>query len=388
MKKILIVCRAYYPNIGGGGEYSTKTLAEMLLGIGYKVEVLTIYNKDVVDEISGVKITRVKFKNVYWSMHKGKGTFNKILWHLIDSNNLLLKKTLTRKIEEINPDVLISSTIEDVSSIIWKIAKEKDIRTVHIIRSYSLMCVNANMFKADNCINQCSSCKLMTLSKKNNSKYVDDVVGISRFVLEKHIQSGYFPKARKHIIYNSCIEDVLDERKYDGFLDCNFKIGFLGRIHKTKGIECLIQSVNNIPEKLRRSITILVAGEGDEKYIEELKKSCSSMQFKYEFLGGLPASKFLDMLDVLVVPSQWNEPFGRVIVESMGRKVPVIGSAVGGIPELLAFNEDFLFSTDQELTDILVNFFERKISFNFKLERFMDESIGKSWIGLLDGTEL
>ena len=48
---------------------------------------------------------------------------------------------------------------------------------------------------------------------------------------------------------------------------------------------------------------------------------------------------FLRDLDVLVLPSKrtavWKEQFGRVLVEAMACKVPVIGAASGAIPEVI-----------------------------------------------------
>lgn len=39
--------------------------------------------------------------------------------------------------------------------------------------------------------------------------------------------------------------------------------------------------------------------------------------------------------DVLVIPSLWEEPFGRVIFDAYKSCIPVIGSNIGGIPELI-----------------------------------------------------
>jgi glycosyltransferase involved in cell wall biosynthesis len=43
----------------------------------------------------------------------------------------------------------------------------------------------------------------------------------------------------------------------------------------------------------------------------------------------------LHAADVLVLPSMWEEPFGRVVLEAMATGRPAVASAVGGIPELL-----------------------------------------------------
>jgi glycosyltransferase involved in cell wall biosynthesis len=44
----------------------------------------------------------------------------------------------------------------------------------------------------------------------------------------------------------------------------------------------------------------------------------------------------LHAADVVAVPSMWNEPFGRVVVEALAAGLPVVASRVGGIPEILS----------------------------------------------------
>ena len=384
MKKIIIACRAYYPDVAGGGEISTKTLAETLAELGFDVTVLAISDSNKKEVIDNVAIYRVAYRNMYWSYkNKKSGAIQKILWHVIDSNNLLMEKRLSKIIKEINPRVLITSTIEDVSSIIWKVAKGLNIRTIHILRSYSLLCPNANMFKNENCNKRCKLCKLITLPKKVNSKYVDDVVGISHFISDVHIKNDYFPNAKKHVIYNICMNSIKDKRLYNGFASKKIKIGYLGRVHKTKGIDLIFDAISKLDSLQKEMVEIDIAGTGREDYIKELISLAEKKSIKYHFYGNRTANDFLDSLDLLVVPSKWNEPFGRVLIESMGRNVPVAAKAVGGIPEILSANPEFLFDDADGLVNIIDRYLSGKIFFNFKLDDFKTENIIKKWSALL-----
>jgi glycosyltransferase involved in cell wall biosynthesis len=384
MKKILIACRAYYPDIAGGGEISTKTLSETLVKLGFDVTVLTISDNEKTEDVEGVSVHRLKYKNVYWSFRNADaGPLKKIVWHVIDSNNIFIERELKKIIADVAPDILITSTIEDISSVIWKVAKKKNIRTVHILRSYSLLCPNANMFREDNCNSRCKLCETITLPKRHNSKYVDDVIGISHFVVDEHLKYGYFPNAKKHVIYNICLGDVINQRVYNGFKQGKIKIGYLGRVHKTKGIDIIFNALAQLDAGLKDSIDVEIAGTGDEKYIDELKMLADSFGVTCHFLGNRNANDFLDSLDLLIVPSKWNEPFGRVLIESMGRNVPVAGKSVGGIPELLTDNKDFLFNDGKELVQIINKFVKSEIDFNFDLREFKTENIINKWSDLL-----
>ncbi len=66
--KVLICAMAYPPEILGGGEISTRLLAEGLLRCGIHVSVLTFTDHDFVcDEINGVRVNRIPCPNIYWA---------------------------------------------------------------------------------------------------------------------------------------------------------------------------------------------------------------------------------------------------------------------------------------------------------------------------------
>ena len=53
------------------------------------------------------------------------------------------------------------------------------------------------------------------------------------------------------------------------------------------------------------------------------------------FLGFVTPKAFFEQIDVLVTPSLWAEPLGRTVLEAYRVGVPVLGSATGGIAELI-----------------------------------------------------
>lgn len=330
--KILVIANLYEPYIIGGGEISTKLLVDNLTKLGHEVVVLTSYSKDLEDQkLDGATIKRIK-NNVYWSYEKDKkSNLKKVIWHIVDEYNFIASRKIERILYRGCYDLVISSTIDGFSGNIWEIAKEKGIKTIHILRSYSLVCLNAGMFKnGKNCKAQCSSCRIFNLNKKRQSnKYVDAVIGISYFILDKHLKLGLFQNSKNRVIHNSInllekIELQVPERN-------KFRIGYVGSIQQKKGVELLLRSFKELENN--EGFELHLYGK---PIISHYLKGLDLKNHKNVYHHGyVSQDKLFPAIDILVVPSLWEEPFGRIVIEAYKYGVPVIGSDKGGIPELI-----------------------------------------------------
>ncbi|WP_020568301.1 glycosyltransferase family 4 protein [Neolewinella persica] len=90
------------------------------------------------------------------------------------------------------------------------------------------------------------------------------------------------------------------------------------------------------------SILIKFVGPGNPDWVLEIAKELKILEH-VSIIGKLPSAEmlpFMDGLNLYVHPSHL-EGLPRTVIEAMSRGVPVLGSRVGGIPELL--EEDYLF---------------------------------------------
>lgn len=89
-----------------------------------------------------------------------------------------------------------------------------------------------------------------------------------------------------------------------------------------------MKAANELPE-----IPFVFAGKGplEKNVATSGLKNVINIGFKY----GTELKKIISMSQFCIIPSEWNEPFGLSIIESMQLGVPVIVSGVGGIPELI-----------------------------------------------------
>jgi glycosyltransferase involved in cell wall biosynthesis len=107
-------------------------------------------------------------------------------------------------------------------------------------------------------------------------------------------------------------------------------VGFFGRLEHAKGVDVLLDAVARVHAKL--PATVLFVGDGPLRAPLAARAAA----------GGLPVafagrrddvSELMRLCAVVVLPSR-QEAFGRVLVEAMASGVPVIATAVGGIPEV------------------------------------------------------
>jgi glycosyltransferase involved in cell wall biosynthesis len=113
------------------------------------------------------------------------------------------------------------------------------------------------------------------------------------------------------------------------------RFGFLGSFLHHKGVHVLIEAFNRLAPG--RAELHLFGTEPDPGYAEALKRQARHDGIRWR--GALPHDqrwKALDEIDVLVVSSIWYENSPLTIHEALVAGVPVIGSAMGGIPELVA----------------------------------------------------
>jgi len=118
------------------------------------------------------------------------------------------------------------------------------------------------------------------------------------------------------------------------------RVGFLGRWDPLKGIDILVDAVRGMPSSCPVDLR-LHAVESDEPHVREYQQQVMARAAddpRIKFLPALAPSQvpdFLDGIDILAVPSRWLETGPLVVLEAFSRGVPVIGSDLGGISELV-----------------------------------------------------
>jgi glycosyltransferase involved in cell wall biosynthesis len=147
-----------------------------------------------------------------------------------------------------------------------------------------------------------------------------------------HVAQG-----KEKVIYNGISPEFLakaSENRLKSNADGTFRITYIGRLVKVKGVDLLIQAVAKNAEE--RSVVLDVVGDGEERMNLEKLAEKLGLAEKVQFHGRQSdVTKFLKKSDIFVYPSVWQEVFGISIVEAMAHGLPCIANNVGGIPEII-----------------------------------------------------
>jgi glycosyltransferase involved in cell wall biosynthesis len=143
--------------------------------------------------------------------------------------------------------------------------------------------------------------------------------------------------------YHGPIECYLEFSDYDVFADTPIvpppehpRVLFIGMLERFKGVDVLVRAWSDVISKIPDAeLTIVGAGS----LSRELRRSVanSGLERSISMIDPVPQKELCSLLDQassLVLPSR-SEGLGRVVLESMARARPVVGSSVGGIPELI-----------------------------------------------------
>jgi glycosyltransferase involved in cell wall biosynthesis len=336
--KILFIHRFYATPIVGGAEKSVRVLAEAMHNNGHEVVVLaTSGDKGLRKEmIDGITVYYAGIVNSYWPY--GDWSASKIrtaIWHMRDVYNRAMRVYVEEVLRKEQPDIVSCHNFKGWSISVWDAIRAANIPTVQVLHDFYFLCLRCSLFKDSRskeghpCEGRCLECRVMRLLHRYKSRQVDAVVGVSNHVLSRITDAGFFSNSLKTVIYNArAIPEVPKKERVKG---APLVFGFIGWLFGHKGIEWLLSEFKKIESC---TVSLRIAGMGNSSYEERLKQLAGD-DSRISFLGFSKPEDFYPSIDVLVVPSMWEEVLGMVAIEACAYHVPVITSGLGGLKEII-----------------------------------------------------
>jgi len=247
--------------------------------------------------------------------------------------------------------VHLHNIYHQISPSILPVIKKKKIPIVMTLHDYKLICPNYTLFHHGgvhdedslgwylSCVkNKCFKnsrwqSALVTAEMifhhkimKYYEKDVDLLLAPSLFIRNKFIEHGWKKEKIIHLPYTinfNSFEYIAEDKGY---------VAYVGRLVEEKGLQVLLEAAKITPE-----IKYKIAGTGPlmQDLLTIIKKEKLNNVQLVGFKIGRDLREFLGGARLVVVPSIWYEVYGIVILEAKAMGKPVVGSRIGGIPEIL-----------------------------------------------------
>lgn len=355
---ILMLTEYFYPYAHGGSEWSVYYLARAFNKYKQKVIVLTPnYGSSSKKEWKGVSVHRFPFlKHISKNNPKTLSPIwhNNIFWYIFSFIFVLFEVLKTKTtIIHVQGKSLIPAAIMTK----WVLKKPVivTLRDYYILCPYGLCLTKKREFVR---------CSLKYLLKEELdeyfSKYVTNKSKLSRIFhffaafnawitaailrffltfandvicISNKQQLIY---AENHIQNTQVIYNIMKFNPTTCDVNKDEYVLFIGRITPGKGADLFFDAILYLT-KQKNKVCAKIIGEGFLRKTLE-KKVKNQKISNISFLGQVSYEKTLGYLKkakLVVVPSRWEEPFGRVALEALSYGVPVVASSQGGLPEIV-----------------------------------------------------
>ena len=375
-QRILFTCDYFWPYVGGA-EISSYMTCRELSKQDWDIYVLTnlLPNTERRQSCNNVRIIRENL------LVKGtRNVFQRMLFYLYSAFFIV------RYISRIKPTVVLTQQLIAIPTIL--LSRLFRIPVIVIVRDYWPICYYRSLLKPnleicttyDHCLEDvvvCARNSMKRHAKMANTlsqllappysllisahslltrftiKRSNAFIVVSNFV-KRALTSNGVPPQKIHVIYNP-----IDTNKSQSTATSPPSILFVGSLELPKGVQNIVKAMPKVRERVRNA-RLFVVGAGPEK--ERLKRLIKELHVEnsVQLLGRISndhLTKLYRSCSMVVVPSIWPEPFGRVVAEALSHGKPVVASNIGGIPELVDQNSGILVPPNDEsaLADAVVS---------------------------------
>jgi glycosyltransferase involved in cell wall biosynthesis len=305
----------------GGAERYVGALAAALAGSGHEV---TLFSGSEGD-LHGVTCLRLPGMPELDTTASG---VRKAAWHAREQWLPAVHRALRAGLRDARPNVVHSHEPQLLSAAAFTAIAAERLPHVHTAHDLNLLCARVTMTRAGRpCDGRCVDCRVQrAIRVRAIRQRLDLLLAPSDFVRERHLVYGVVNPERALTVRHGAASG---RRRLRQPASTRLRLGFLGTLAEHKGVKTLLRVAASMPT----GWTLKIAGAGP---LAECVRSAAERDSRITFVGEVDTrarDAFLDELDVIVIPSEWEEPATLVAVEAAVRGLPAVVSDRGGLPE-------------------------------------------------------
>jgi glycosyltransferase involved in cell wall biosynthesis len=330
--RVLIVHETY--QFRGGEDQVVETDARLLVDRGHNVHRWTVDNQELIQQ----PLLRKAF--LLWETTWSHASYRQI-------------RVLA---EKLHPDVVhFHNTLPIISPSGLRAAHDACLPVVMTLHNFRLFCPVGTFFRDGHVCEDCVTrsltqsvihgcyrgSRLQTAAVATMlavhrqmgtwSRCVEAYIAPTEFMREKAVWAG-LPADRIFVRPHAVTASPNHQDQLGDYLL------FVGRLTVEKGIEVLLTAAPGF-----RSMPIKIVGTGP--LTERVRSAAAAPGSRVEYLGPLDHEQTMDLIRrarVLIVPSQWYEGLGLVLIEALGSGVPIVATRLGAMAEIVTDSLDGL----------------------------------------------
>lgn len=346
MKRVLIVNWRWY-NTGGDWTY-LLSLVELYRSEGFQIYGLSTFSVKN-QNIDGVKLFTVKGLLQSDNLKRDKYLYPYRLWHQSE-----LSKSLLGELIELKFTLVHVNSIHNSVGTRFLLQLPRKIPIFYTLHDYHLTCpvtkhIDSEEKICKDCINEstfsvvekrCREGHLLksfasyySFHRSSNSEVFERVnlfICPSEFIRSMHLSRGI---ARSKLVVVNNPVAINEDASNKGGIKQNSNFVFIGRYERIKGIMTLLKAINELED-----VSLNLYGKGPlNREIDDfiVKNNLQSRICNNGFVDRASINGIIENASALVIPSEWLENYPYSVSEALAMGVPVIGSNVGGIPEMI-----------------------------------------------------
>jgi len=349
--RVLFLINTFPPGYTGGAEVSAYHTCRDLIRAGVDCSVLVVNNRqsqtsDQWYDLDGIPVHRISFATEKRSAYS-------------DVFDLRVYRAVRTKLSRLEPDLVHVHNVSGATLAPYVACRASNTPVVNTLHDLWLLCPNNMLYRSDGSFCDprqrpaaCKTC-FQRYDFWGNVPYrrtvfaaltsnVRAFISPSQALIDQHVLAGYAAERFRLIRYgfvdtNGRGNRDLAFRRVKGSPEHHRTLVFAGGGVEIKGASVLLRS---LPMMLRHieGLRIIVAGLGEKRFLRRFRRYEPTVQV----LGWVPFGEIEALYasaDLTVVPSICHENSPVVIYENFRVGTPVLGSAFGGIPELIEEGE-------------------------------------------------
>jgi glycosyltransferase involved in cell wall biosynthesis len=351
--RVLFVTNYFPPDEVGGAEIAAFHSCHGLIAHGLDASVLTVNTRtsqreDTHYRLQGVPVHKISHRPF---------TVSNALTQTFDPR---VYRDVLAELRQVQPDLVHIHNVSGATLAPFVACHRLGVPVVLTLHDLWLLCPNNMLYQHDGVLcspaehpNGCRRCfrrydYWADLPQRRQIfsflvRHVGFFMSPSQKLIDLHVAAGYDPNRFRLVRYGivpglaqpparSPAREIVQERGlYNSLL-------FAGSVVEIKGMQTVIEALPLLFRYLPR-FRLVVAGSGDERFLTALRKFDSS---RVVLLGRVPFREMRALYsaaDLTAVPSTWYDNSPMVIYESLLAGTPIVGSKIGGIPELIEEGE-------------------------------------------------